>query len=323
MKNIRKRTDGRYEWRKQINLQSYQLINKNKKELETQVRQLLKQTKLIKPKTIKNYSFIELAKDWYNNFKKEIKSGKTYYGIIKTHFSIPLFKKNIKLITYEELENFLINIKKPRAKAYCYYTITGVFNEAMKMDIISKDISKFITKPKNETIKGNAFKLKEQQLILNNLNKTPIGKEIIFYILTGCRREEALNIKLEDINFDKLTIYINGTKTKKSKRYVPISQNYANFLKDNFNSMFKNKVDYYTHEFKNYLTLLNIENHKLHDLRHTFSTNLYYLGVPDKQRQQYLGHASIVITNDIYTTLEANITKNDILNLYKDLYPKF
>ena len=34
LKNIRKRADGRYEWRKQIKLTKYTLIDKNKKALE-------------------------------------------------------------------------------------------------------------------------------------------------------------------------------------------------------------------------------------------------------------------------------------------------
>ena len=45
--------------------------------------------------------------------------------------------------------------------------------------------------------------------------------------------------------------------------------------------------------------------------------------MPDKQRQEYLGHSSIAITNDIYTHLDPTITKEDILNLYIDLYPNF
>ena len=69
--------------------------------------------------------------------------------------------------------------------------------------------------------------------------------------------------------------------------------------------------------------IIGIKNKTLHNTRHTFSTNLYYLGVPDKQRQVYLGHSSIVMTNDIYTHLDPSITKNDIVKLYNNLYPDF
>ena len=87
--------------------------------------------------------------------------------------------------------------------------------------------------------------------------------------------------------------------------------------------MFQKEKNYYTKAFQEYITKLGIKNKKLHDLRHTFSSNLFYLEIPDKKRQYLLGHASISITNDIYTHLDPNIKKQDILNLYKDLYPEF
>ena len=38
-------------------------------------------------------------------------------------------------------------------------------------------------------------------------------------------------------------------------------------------------------------------------LRHTFATNLYILGIPEKDRQAMMGHAGgSRITNDVYTT---------------------
>ena len=323
MKNVRLRADGRYEWRKQINGISYQKINKNKKELEKQIREFMKLTKKAIPESSNIHSFLDLAWEWFDLYKKNIISNKTYSAVLQNHFNIALFKKDIRFITYLELEKFLTQIPGHRTKAYCYHVIKGVFKEAYKRNIIQKDVSDFVNKPKNETQKGTAFSFKEQSLILGNLDKTKMGNEILFYLMTGCRRSEGYNLKLEDINFQTKTIYIRGTKTHSSKRYVPISSAYATLLKQNFNSMFKLNKSFYTHEFGEFLKLLGIKDKKLHDLRHTFSTNLYYLGVPDKQRQQYMGHASIVMTNDIYTTLEPNITKKDILNLYKDLYPKF
>lgn len=323
LKNITKRIDGRWQWRKQINLHTYQITNKNKKIVEQQARNLLKQLQIKKIDKPTSNKFIDLVYEWYNNYKKDIKSSKTYKGCIDNHFNIPIFKKDIKLITYQELEKFILSINGHRIRAYCYYIINGVFKQALKQGYITRDISQFISKPKNETQKGSAFKITEQKLILEHIKESEMEEEIFFYLLTGARRSEGYNIKLEDINFEKQTIFINGTKTKNSKRYVPISKAYAEILKKSFNELFKEEKSYYTHKFKEYLDKLGIKNKKLHDLRHTYSTNLYYLGVPDKQRQLYMGHASIVMTNDIYTTLEPNITKQDILNLYKDLYPNF
>ena len=143
-----------------------------------------------------------------------------------------------------------------------------------------------------------------------------------FYYINS-RRNEGIDLKEEDINYKDKIIFINGTKSKTAKRYVPISEHFAQILKDNFQFMFKKSVKYYNEQSKKYFESIGIKNKTLHSLRHTYNTNLYYLGVTDKQRQYYMGHSSIIITNDIYTHLDPTITKEDILNLYKDLYPKF
>lgn len=318
MKNIRKRADGRWEWRKQINNVPYQKIDKDYKKLVASVRNFLKPLKQIELK--KSMSFIDIAWEWYNLYKKDIKSSSRYESVLRLHFDLPLFKKDIGVITYIELERYLGSITEHRTADYCYLVIKGVYTEAYRRDLVKKNLGDLINKPKNRSVKGTQFSYAQQKLILDNLDKTPIAKEIIFYLLTGCRRNEVYDIQ---IDYDTLQIFINGTKREGAKRYVPISQTYANYLKENIHTMFKRTPRDYNERFKKFMDELGLTGKTIHTLRHTYSTNLYYLGVPDKQRQAFLGHSSIVITNDIYTHLEPNLKKEDILNLYKDLYPKF
>jgi len=87
--------------------------------------------------------------------------------------------------------------------------------------------------------------------------------------------------------------------------------------------MFKYRLDYYGRQCSEFLAGLGIEGKSLHSLRHTFSSNHYYLGTPDKKRQQLMGHKNISMTNDIYTTLDPTVKKQDILDIYSDLYPQF
>ena len=320
MQNITKRKDGRWQYSKMINGKRIFLYAKTQQEL-------IKKVKENKPKRIYTKStkttFYTIAQEWINLYKNTVKSKNNYTNCLKKHLNNEIFKKDIKTIKYQELQESLMNIKATRMAEYSYFLIKGVYKEALKREIIEKDISQLLDKPKHITQKGSALKIKEQKLLLENIEQSEIKEEILFYILTGCRRTEAVNIKYNDIDFEHLTIHIKGTKTNNANRYIPISKTYAEYLKTNFKYMFKEQKDYYTHKFKQFIDKIGIKDKTLHDLRHTYSTNLYYLGVPDKQRQLYMGHASIVMTNDIYTTLEPNITKKDILNLYKDLYPKF
>ncbi len=85
---------------------------------------------------------------------------------------------------------------------------------------------------------------------------------------------------------------------------------------------FEYESKYLEKKFRKFCEKIKIKG-TLHQLRHTYASNLYYLGAKDKERQEYLGHSTITITNDIYTHLDPSIKKEDILNLYKDLYPKF
>lgn len=322
MKNIRKRKDGRYEWRKTINHVSYQKIHKNKKELEKQVRNILKRITITPIKTT-GTTFTELANNWFNLYKKDIKSSQRYKTYIDKRFAtLEIFNQPIHKITYEQLQNFLFSIKEHRVASYCFYIIKGTFKEALKKDLIKKDISLLLDTPKNKTIKGEHFTHNEQKLIIENLDKSDMKYEILFYLLTGCRRNEGKDLEEKDINYEKQVIFINGTKTKSAQRYIPISKKFAEILKTNFKNMFNYSIKYYNNHFKTFLESLNIKGKSIHTLRHTYNTNLYYLDVKDKERQHYMGHSSIVVTNDIYTHLDPTITKEDILNLYKDLYPK-
>ena len=98
---------------------------------------------------------------------------------------------------------------------------------------------------------------------------------------------------------------------------------HANRQKRKNQTYFKYNPDYYTKIIQEIYETAGIQNKTLHDLRHTCSTNLLYLGVADKFRQQYLGHANIVMTNDIYTNLQDDITVDGLVKLYNNLYPKF
>ena len=65
-------------------------------------------------------------------------------------------------------------------------------------------------------------------------------------------------------------------------------------------------------------------NVDIYTLRHTFATNLYIIGVPEKDRQEYMGHVSgSPMTNDVYTTFTPDVKAENIYDIYGDFFPKF
>lgn len=331
LKNIRKRkSDGLWEYRyyapsgrisvyaktlKQLLLKRKQIVLAKKRDA------ILLECNSFKVKSSKPGLF-DYANYWFKNFKKQFvgKSSQDMYVLAMK--SIEHLNQPIDEVKVDELQKVIIStMDRPRVKDYLVLMVRQVFKKALQEDLITKDISQFLEKGKTIENKGRSLTLEEQKLVLRNLGNCKIGKLILFYLLTGCRRAEALLIQKKDINFEKNVIEVKGTKTQSSKRYVLISEKLKRLLQDNFDEMFSISHNNIGKLFKKFVDELGISGITIHSLRHTFSTNLYYLGVPDKQRQALLGHASIVMTNDIYTHLDPTITREDIVELYGDWYP--
>lgn len=327
MKNITKRKDNRWQGSFTINKKRYFVYDKNKKKCYLKLTNLRKEikgeieNKIIPPKRKNN--FIVFANMWYEKFKKKTISKSTqemYENCLKNH----LIKLNydINKLNTIRLQDFLNSLGKTRTKEIAYNTLKQIFKKALELKIIKNNPADFLEKGKVERKKILNFTIEEQQKIINNLkDNDKFSKLILFYLLTGCRKSEALSFSKENIKNEY--IYIYGTKTNNAQRYIKISSTYQKMLESlEEQEPFKYENKYLEKKFRKFCEKIGIKG-TIHQLRHTFSSNLYYLGAKDKERQQYLGHLTITITNDIYTHLNPTINKQDILNIYKDLYPKF
>lgn len=207
-----------------------------------------------------------------------------------------------------------------------YQRISKVLKKAYATGKLKRDITLGIEKP--NTIKKHhrtPLTFHEQIAFLKAVKNTELYTFSIFSIIVGSRREETIKFNLKtDIDEKKKLIYIHGTKTKNANRYVIVSKEFITFLKNNMkNDTFNFKLDYITKKITTIFKNLKIKDGCLHCLRHTCSANLYFLGAKDKFRQQQLGHASIVTTNDIYTNIKENIPPRYLRLIYGNLYPNF
>ena len=331
-KNVYQRKDGRWEYVKSINGTKYYLIAKTKDKLIEKIKALKKEKKVVKIK--KNHETIGTwSEKWIKTYKTDIgvTARKRYEGIVKNHI-IPFFKDMpLNKITPVKVQEFINQFKAEGNREYAYITIKQILKSAYINKKIPENIADFVVKPRKK-IKPNktALSLKEQQLFMEELKSydEDVQMFMIFSIVLGSRRGETIKFKFEDINKDRNSIHIKGTKTYGSDRRIKISDEMIALLEKNKTTRdnefyFLRNADYYTKRALEIYETCQIKDKTLHDLRHTCSTNLYYLGVLDKQRQQVLGHSSIVMTNDIYTNLQEDIDKEGLLKLYNNLYYEF
>lgn len=330
MKNIRKRKDGRWEGR-------YTDINNKRKsvyaptraecqKLLTKIKKTNKMKLLAKEKESSVYPkrLYEFALYWYKHFKeiKNISKGSkvNYLNIINNY--IQKVDIDLKKFNLAKAQEFLNDIESDRVREYGYITIKNIIKKAKQLDIIQVDFGDYLEKTRIKKSKIEWFTLEEQRKILENIPDSKYGIMIRFYLLTGCRPNELRTICKSKTKMN-LT-YVDGTKNENAKRWVKISNRLQEYIYNNFDEdqLFKYSLKRYQNFIKEFLNSLGIEG-TIYKFRHTFASNLHYLGATDKERASYMGHSSSSITNDIYTSFDPTITKKDILELYEDWYPEF
>lgn len=320
MNNIRQRADGRWEGRKTIDGKRYSIYARTKKECKAKLKDFKPG---IKPKPQKNttISFIDFAKKWLELYKsKNIKSTtyNMYDNAINKH--LDTLTKPINTYTTEDLQIFLNNMPETRTKEITFLTLVQVYKKAIQLKVIKENPAIYLEKGIIQKKEVTCYTLDEQKKILSNIHKYKIGKYILAYLLTGARLNELRTIRKDKIKNGYL--YINGTKTKNSKRWIKISAAYEQILSKEEDPIFTMTEDKIQKRFNEYMEKLELKG-TIHKLRHTFNTNLYYLGATDMERKEFMGHSSITTTNNIYTHLDRTVSKKDIINLYRDLYPNF
>ncbi len=332
-KNCYRRADGRWQYSKQKGGYRYYAIANTYRELIEKIPKIEPVLiTSIKHKTRKTnqFTFIQYYQFYIDNFVKNRKIGKETIKAWQRQLIqdiTPQFKYlKLEDITADKIQNFISKIPYERKQEILYQRITKVLQKAYATGKIKRDITLGIEKPKREK--------KQERHPLNIIEQIKLLKEakknkklypfVVFSLIVGSRREETLKFNLQtDLDEKKRTIHIKGTKTNNADRYVSVTEEFIQFLKNNLP---KGKFEFNLSYPTNYLGVIFKKLHInacLHSLRHTCSANLYFLGANDKYRQMQLGHASIVTTNDIYTNIKENIPPHKIRLVYGNLYPKF
>lgn len=161
-------------------------------------------------------------------------------------------------------------------------------------------------------------------------NDSDLARLMYFLLYTGCRRGEAAALQAKDIDWENHTAHICKTvayetttpivkqspKTDAGVRDVVLPQAVLDILprRSNPNAyvFFPNGLPT-AHQFQyaieKYRERYGVECTP-HQLRHAYATMLHTAGIDAKDAQTLLGHASIVVTQDIYTELEAKRKKD-------------
>jgi len=150
----------------------------------------------------------------------------------------------------------------------------------------------------------------------------------------GLRVSELVKLKISNIDFNDQYIKIIGKGNK--QRIVPINKTLIKYLNIYINNIrSKNKIKKGNEDFlflnkrgtklsremiflivKKYIKIANVKkNISPHTFRHSFATHLVEGGADLRAVQEMLGHSNIT-TTEIYTHLDTNYLKEEIINFH-------
>ena len=236
------------------------------------------------------------------------------YSFIR-QWIVELSEKKISPVT--------INRKTSSLKSY--------FNFLIRTGSISKSPLKGHRNLKTKGKIVEPFTEKEIEKIFQNFANEGINQRdqlvIEFLYSTGIRREELINIKVSDINFESDLVKVKGKRNK--ERLVPIlptlkhsiekylTKNSSKYLFSSRDGGMISKSTVYriiNRYFRQVSTKVKLSPHVL---RHTFATHLLNRGADINSIKEILGHSSLSSTQ-IYT----KIKMPKIISDYKKSHPR-
>lgn len=325
MKNVTVSSDGRYRWQKMQNGKRYDIKERNPKVFLEKVRELkkaLKDNKEIataKPKIKDRYILVNECKKYLDLYKDGEHKAKLL-GIWKNHMQG--LTKDVREYLPDDMQKYRNGLSEyKKVDKQVILILNPVFNNFVARRIIPINPLTGTKSKASKSDKREWIHIAKQRIILENLfdkAKCKIGNELLFYFLTGSRCEEA---QFVTPHWGKGIIFIDGTKTDNAPRYVKLSQRACNYFKTHWANMFKCQPHYYSKNTTKFLRSIGIEDKSLHCIRHSFSTNMFYLGATEAEHMNAMGHSDIKMTKNVYTKFDPTVNKDDILAVWQNWYP--
>ncbi|MEA5051390.1 MAG: site-specific integrase [Oscillospiraceae bacterium] len=228
------------------------------------------------------------------------------------------------------------------------------FTEAMENELISSNPCDKLTLPPIERYEYSFYNAQEITALFDALKHEPLLPLIKVTVLYGLRRSELLGLQWDSVDFVRNTLTIrhtvslgtkvvekNKTKTESSYRSFPLmgevraiflaakqneESNKKLFGKDYHNNSYIFKWPdgtpyapaYITHKFDKLLKANDLRHIRFHELRHSCASYMIDHGFTLKDIQEWLGHADIKLTANIYSHLDVS-RKQHIAASFSDI----
>ena len=294
-------------------------------------------------------SFERWALIWLKNYKEKavrrITFEETYQSTV-LRYLIPRFgKAALSDILPSDIVDFYNDINQRYSDSLlekCKICLNGIFETAVDDGLIFKNPAQKAKLPVLETKKEyseiRALSDEEEAAVRSFCTRHRFGLEVLILLELGLRRSELCALRWDDFDFDNLSVRIhskasytkeNGlqiglTKTRNSTRTLPISHEFALFLKEREGIGYiiggdfpiiphtwgEKHLNAFWADFKKQYP--DAQTYTARELRHTCGTRLYKKTKDIYAVSKFLGHSSIEITARYYVQNSVDLLRNSL-----------
>lgn len=213
-------------------------------------------------------------------------------------------------------------------------------NEAVKNNLLPSNPCQFVVLPKQEPYQSSYYSAEQLQSLFDAIQDDPLCPLVKITAIYGLRRSELLGLKWDSLDFDanrltirhtvaKVTEVVEKDKTKNASsfRSFPLTDEARSIFlaakareRENrllFGSTYQENdyvfkwddgrpypPDYITKHFSKLLKKHSLPHIRFHELRHSCASLLLNSGFTLKDVQEWMGHADIKMTANIYGHLD-------------------
>lgn len=275
------------------------------------------------------YTLFSWLDFWYIEFKEKHIPPFSESGLyqirncIDKHIKGNFDNKPLHELTALDCMTAINKISSSRMAVYAYDTLNDSLTRAVVFGELRENPLLKVDKPKHKREKKLPLTIEQEVLFLSYIRGHRLENLFRFYLSSGVRKSEALSLRWTDIDFDKKRIFINGTKTESSRRYLPLfdcllpilitQPHTSDFVFPYADYTLKNTWRWLCYKYSDI-------TYTIHSLRHTFATRCYEKGISDKVIQKWLGHSRVSTTQDIYIDVLDDYESNAIrlMNIQKN-----
>jgi integrase len=311
---------------------SYDLTAKTEKELIEKIAIRKRDIKIGANRITGYMTVAEWSREYIDTYRNDVsylqsKNLEIYRAYIANDAHGKTRLRDVKAIHCQKLANGLSGYSRSHATKILGF-MRAMFETAIDNDLMQKNPARGVKPPSSCTDNTRrALNDIERQQVLNYADKHKHGLWIKLMIHCGLRSGETERVMVNHIDLDNARLFVDGTKSRKAQRYVPIPDILLSDLREAVKSstsrLFVNEAGNSINKtsrrrmWNSFIRGLNIDlgavvyRNKIieprfaeditpHCLRHTYASHLEQVGVPLRVAADLLGHEKTVVT-EIYT----------------------